>query len=199
MSSLSSALKRKINVWMYKFSKHPNSELTIFTHSIADSSFLPISIDLTFLPISISNPKKVFKFALMAILGSIIGALISYFVGKELFVIFGNIIINMFGGPEQWQQISHSFNNGYAEITLLIAAITPFPFVIGSLSAGFFKMNFWLFLLISILGRTIRFGVLAILIYYLGAAVRDFINKYTKPILIITILSIILLLLTFLI
>ena len=48
----------------------------------------------------------------------------------------------------------------------------------GKLSSGFFKFDFVQFIAASLLGRSLRFMIIAGLIYKFGAPIKTFIDKY---------------------
>ena len=59
-----------------------------------------------------------------------------------------------------------------------VAAITPIPYKVFTLSAGVFAVNFPVFVLASVLSRGLRFFLLAALIYRFGPPIARFIDKY---------------------
>ena len=176
--------KNRLHIWVEGFAERPNAKLTVFLHSLLDSSFFPISIDVTFVPISIARPKRAFQFAIWSTLGSIIGGIIAYFIGQELMSSVGLRIIDLYQAQDAWVEITNSLSGDVAGISLLIAGLTPFPFAIATLGAGAVNMDFCTFLLISFGSRFFRFIVLALLIYYFGPAVKFFLDKYYEKIVI---------------
>lgn len=184
MSILGKWLSR-IKIWVEGFAEKPYARLTVFLHSFADSSFFPVSIDATLVPISVARPKRAFQFGLWSALGSVLGGIFAYYIGLELMELVGIKIIEFYNAEEQWNSLVHSFQGDIANTSLLIAALTPIPFAIATLAAGAMKMDFYSFLLIIIAGRLARFIILALLIYYLGPSVKHFIDKYYEMIAII--------------
>lgn len=177
--------KNNLYTWVEGFAEKPYARLTVFLHSLADSSFFPVSIDITFVPISIARPKRAFQFALWSTLGSLIGGILAYFIGMELMSTVGVRIIDFYNAHEAWANITKSLSGEVANVSLLLAGLTPFPFAIATLGAGAVQMNLWSFILISIGARFVRFTILAFLIYYFGPAVKLFLDKYYEKIAII--------------
>lgn len=182
-------IKRKLTDWVSRFAEKPYARTTLFLHSLADSSFFPITIDITFLPISIASPKRAFQFAFWATLGSIIGGIIAYYIGMELMATLGERIVGLYGSEGTWDELVTTFRGDFAELTLIIASVTPLPFAVATIAAGVSQMDFTSFVIISILGRAFRFFALALLIYLFGPAVQVFLEKYSRIIAIIFFLS----------
>ena len=54
----------------------------------------------------------------------------------------------------------------------------PIPFKLITISAGTFNINIFMFIVASMLSRSARFFLLAILIYVFGEKIRFFIERY---------------------
>ena len=66
--------------------------------------------------------------------------------------------------------------NGF--VIVLTAGISPIPFKVVSIMSGFTKMQLSLFILSALLGRTIRFFIVATLLKYYGEKIKFFLEKY---------------------
>jgi membrane protein YqaA with SNARE-associated domain len=177
--------KNRLYSWVEGFAEKRYARLTVFLHSLADSSFFPVSIDVTFVPIAIARPKRAFQFAIWCTLGSLLGAVIAYFIGLELMSTIGIKIVDFYNAHETWESITTSLSGDVANVSLMLAGLTPFPFAIATLGAGAVEMNFTSFILISLGTRFLRFTILAVLIYYFGPAVKAFLDKYYEKLVII--------------
>ncbi len=178
-------IKQRLTAWVSRFAEKPYARTTLFLHSLADSSFFPITIDITFLPISIASPKRAFQFALWATLGSIAGGILAYYIGMEFMASVGETIVGLYGSKETWDELLTTFRGEYAEWTLIVAAVTPLPFAVATIAAGVARMDFANFVLISVMGRAFRFFALALLVYLFGPAVQVFLDKYSRTIAIV--------------
>ena len=72
------------------------------------------------------------------------------------------------------------FENYYKEFGILIvlgAGITPFPYKFITIASGVFGLNIFLFTIVSIIGRGLRFYLIAIL-YFFGEKIRLIIDRY---------------------
>jgi len=59
----------------------------------------------------------------------------------------------------------------------LIKGLTPIPYKVVTITAGFSDYNIWLFILFSIIARGVRFFAFAFLMYRYGEKAREIIEK----------------------
>lgn len=58
------------------------------------------------------------------------------------------------------------------------AALTPLPYKIFTVTAGIAQLNFWRFMVVSVLARGVRFFALAGAIYLFGPSIQNAIDEY---------------------
>ena len=63
-------------------------------------------------------------------------------------------------------------------LIVLGAGITPFPYKFITIASGVFGLNIFLFIIVSIIGRGLRFYLIAILLYFFGEKIKLIIHKY---------------------
>jgi len=145
--------------------------------SVIESIFFPIPPDVLIISISLSNKKKAFIAAFTATIFSVIGGLISYYIGMYLFNGVGQTIIIHFGYVNTFEKFINIYNK-YGFLFVVFAGLTPFPYKVITLASGFVKMNVFSFIVASILSRAIRFFLISSLIYFFNDTARKFIDKY---------------------
>ncbi|MBW8016017.1 MAG: hypothetical protein FVQ82_07515 [Planctomycetes bacterium] len=59
-----------------------------------------------------------------------------------------------------------------------IAGFTPIPYKVITITAGVFRIEFWIFCIASALSRSARFFLVASLFRWKGEAIKPFIDKY---------------------
>ena len=67
---------------------HAKASYYLFALSVAESSFFPIPPDVMLAPMCLAKPDKVWNFAFITTIGSVLGGILGYLIGKFLFVIF---------------------------------------------------------------------------------------------------------------
>jgi len=150
------------------------------TLSFIESFIFPIPPDVFIIPMTIAKPKNWFKIALIATTGSVLGAILGYFIGYIFFNEIGIKIFELYGVDNaSFLKDKVSSDGGIiAWITLLaIAGFTPVPFKLLTITSGFVHFNIFYFIVISILTRGSRFFIIAFLIGNFGPAMRKIIEK----------------------
>lgn len=154
--------------------------------SFLESTIVPIPLEAVLIPLMQARREKIWLIALMATLGCLIGALFGYALGYYLFDIVGDWIITTFSNPEQFEVVKQKMHEqGFWFVITL--GIVPIPFQIAMLAAGATKYSLTLFLIASVISRSIRYFGLALIVYYAGNQAERVIKKHkTKAILVLT-------------
>ena len=61
---------------------------------------------------------------------------------------------------------------------MFIAGVPPFPYKVITIASGVTQLNFFVFMVASVLARGIRFFAVAGLLYWFGPPIKGFIDKY---------------------
>ena len=145
-----------------------------------ESFIFPIPTDAMLVPMVIAKRNKFFKIALIAIIFSVLGALIGYFIGYTFFNEVGVKIFKIFGaenGNVFIEKLTSETGLVSGIIILFIAGFTPLPFKIITISSGFVHFNILLFIITCFISRGLRFFLVAYLTYKYGAAIGPFLEK----------------------
>lgn len=172
MKSLLLAMK----IWFNKTARSPLVIVALFFLSLFESIFFPIPPD-PFLLIAVAlNKKKWLRLSMSVFLGSIIGAIIAYILGQTLFDTFGVWMIETYSLQEEFTQVQVLFQKN-TFLAVLLAAFTPIPYKLFTLTAGFMNASIFQFILASIIGRGVRFFALGYITALFGEA---FYKKMSK-------------------
>ncbi|MBB4124311.1 YqaA family protein [Martelella radicis] len=168
---------RRLYNWTLSLAATRHAERALFAVSFAESSFFPIPPDVLMIPMVIAKPLKWLRIALICTLASILGAIGGYLIGMFLFEAVGQPILAFYGKEHSFEQIAEWYNT-WGGWGVLFAAITPFPYKVLTIFSGATGLNFGIFLLVSVIGRSFRFFLIAFLLNRYGVPIRDFIEKY---------------------
>ena len=174
-------IKTKINLLIEK-AKH-NAEKTLADKilgfiSIIESIIFPIPVDPFLAGLTLAAPKKAFKFALFCTVGSVIGGvvgwLLGYFVGPSI----ENILLNIPWFTEEKFKVVKLAYNENGMLIIFLGAFTPLPYKIITVTSGMAGINIFGFILMSLVGRGIRFFVVAYLVKFFGIPALLFLQKH---------------------
>jgi len=145
-----------------------------------ESFIFPIPTDVMIIPMVIAKREKFLKISLIAIVFSVLGALVGYLIG---YIFFNEIGIKIFGffGSENANIFKEKLASEKGLLSglliLFIAGFTPLPFKIITISSGFVHFNILLFIITCFIARGLRFFLVAYLTYKYGAAIGPFLEK----------------------
>tara|TARA_Y100001937_G_scaffold15195_1_gene20744 strand:- start:3380 stop:3832 length:453 start_codon:yes stop_codon:yes gene_type:complete len=121
--------------------------------------------------------ESLWQIALMATIGCVIGAVFGYALGYYLFDMVGQWLIDTFFSQEQFDNVKQQMQNqGFWFVMTL--GIAPIPFQVAMLAAGATQYSLPLFLLATVIARSIRYFGLAAVVYYTGDKAEQLIKRY---------------------
>ena len=156
--------------------------VALFGISFAESSFFPIPPDIPFIGMGIIHPKMAYTLALIMTAGSILGAIVGYFIG-----LYGGrpvvewLVSTRFGNrlfTRDMFETVETYYNKYDFWAVLIAAFTPIPYKVFTIGGGLCRINFWRFMLVSVIGRAGRFFLVGTLLYFFGEKAQPLLKHF---------------------
>ena len=163
-----------------KLAGHKRSKSILGFISFIESFIFPIPPDVLIIPMTIARKHKWIKIAMIATIGSVLGACLGYFIGYVFFNEIGLKIFDIYGVDNaSFLKDKVSSEGGVlAWITLLaIAGFSPVPFKLLTITSGFINFNILYFIIISLLTRGSRFFLIAFLIGNFGSTMKKIIEK----------------------
>jgi membrane protein YqaA with SNARE-associated domain len=153
--------------------------LGVFLVSLLDAALIPLpgGADVVVMSLSHHTPALMPLYLLMAVVGSTIGSVAPYLIGRAS----GEAALRKFNA-ERRERVLRMLKR-YDVWSLVLAAVLPppFPFKIFVISAGVFRMQIWRFIFALVIGRGFRFmleGLAAV--YYGDQAAQLFKQHYPK-------------------
>ncbi|NQT97484.1 MAG: DedA family protein [Candidatus Marinimicrobia bacterium] len=177
---------RRLYDWVLKWAETPYGPIALFILAFAEASFFPVPPDALLIALALGSRLKSLRFALNCAVASVLGAILGYGIGhfawwtgagefSGLAVFFFNHIP---GFSEQlFYRIQEQYNQWNFWI-IFTAGFTPIPYKVFTITAGAFNINFYMFIVASIVSRSARFFLVAGLIRLYGDPIREFIDKY---------------------
>ncbi len=167
------AIHRRLYEWVLGFAKTSIAPAALLIIAFIEA-FVPfVPPDALLIPMCLENRKKAALFAAIAMVGSVSGALVGYFIIAS-FIASGT---EWMFGAEIIEHIVAEFDQRGTSY-VFIAALTPVPFFALTTAAGVAKLNFGMFLAACVIGRSLRYGIEAGIVWWIGPAAKTFIEKW---------------------
>ena len=163
--------EKKINTLIEKAQSNavkPLADKVLGFISMIESIIFPIPVDPFLAGLTLAAPQKAMRFALICTVGSVLGGVIGWLLGYLVGPSIETLILNI---PWFTQEKFNSVKDAYNEngmLIIFIGAFTPLPYKIITLTSGMAEVNLIAFILISAIGRGIRFFIVAYLIKFFG-------------------------------
>ena len=182
---------------------HKSSNLYLGIVSFTESSFFPIPPDVMIIPMVIAKKKEYFKIFLIASIFSVLGGIFGYLLGY-LFYDLAIHVIEFYGYENKVENLKTSLSQGsgfFAWLSILfLAGFTPLPYKAFTIASGIVGFSLPVFIVVSLISRSLRFFIVAYLSYKFGDLFTEFMEKHgSKWFTIIGILIVIILGIVFLI
>ena len=163
-----------------KLAGHKSSKFFLGIMSFIESFIFPIPPDVLIIPMTIAKKNEWVKIALIATIGSVLGACLGYLIGFVFFNEIGVKIFELYGfdNTSFLKDKMSSEGGTIAWMTLLaIAGFSPIPFKLLTITSGFVNFNLLYFIVVSLITRGSRFFLIAFLVGNFGSAMKKVIEK----------------------
>ena len=160
---------------------HKSSKYYLAVVSFIESSFFPIPPDVMVIPMVISKKDDFFKIFLIATLFSVMGGILGYLIGAFFFDIAMNVM-TFYGYEDKLISLKNNLINNqgfYAWLSILfLAGFTPLPYKAFTISSGLIAFNLPIFIIVSLISRSLRFFIVAYLSYRFGELFTEYMEKH---------------------
>ena len=154
----------------------PYAAWTLGSVSFVESSFFPIPPDVMLIPMALARPDRAWHYATLCTWTSVLGGLLGYGIGALLYDSVGQWLIAIYGYGDKVEAFREAYNQ-YGAWIILLKGLTPIPYKIVTITSGFAGYNIFLFVLLSIIARGMRFYFIAWLISRYGPRARVIIEE----------------------
>ena len=163
-----------------KLAGHKSSKFFLAVMSFSESSFFPIPPDIMIVPMVIAKKNDYLKIFLIATFSSAVGGLLGYFIGS-FFLDLAMGVIEFYGYEEKVINLKDNLSSGNNFIlflgTLFLAGFTPLPFKVFTITSGIIGFNIFIFFIVCLVSRGLRFFVVSYLSFKFGDTFSKFMEK----------------------
>ncbi len=163
--------------WVLRHAEGPRARFWLAAFSFAEASFFPVPPDILLIAILLTNGAHWVRYSLITTCSSVVGSVFGYIIGVFFFAVIGEPLIAFYHLEESMAHVGKLFSDN-AFITILLAAFTPIPFKVFTIAAGLFHIDFFIFIIASLLGRGTRFFVIGYLLHRFGNKISSLLYKY---------------------
>ena len=160
---------------------HRRANFFLGVVSFVESSFFPIPPDVMIIPMVVAKKKNYLKIFLIASIFSVLGGVFGYMLGATFYDLAMNVI-EFYGYENKVTSLKVNLSKGEGFLAwlsiLFLAGFTPLPYKAFTIASGLIGFNLLIFVLVSLISRSLRFFIIAYLSYKFGELFTEFMNKY---------------------
>lgn len=150
----------------------PDAQSKLFGIAFLEAMYVPVPSDFLLIPMALLSPDRAVRYALVAAAGSVCGALVGYLLGFMALHMLGTMVVI----PVWLLNILVVFKY-YAAIFLISAGFSSVPFNLVTFLSGAAHVNIVMFMALSVLVRTIRYGLISWLIWRGGGRYQEWLER----------------------
>lgn len=144
--------------------------------SFVESSVFPIPPDLLLIPMVLATPRRAFLLATVCTVASVAGGYLGYAIGYFAFEAIGQPILEFYHAMDKYDALKASFDQWGAWI-IILKGMTPIPYKLLTIASGALKFDLVTFTFASLVCRSLRFFLVAALLWRFGEPIRLFIEE----------------------
>ena len=169
---------RRLYHWILSWANHPWGTLVLAILSFLDSFIFPIPPLFLQVALSLERPRRSFWYALVDTGASVIGSIIGFYIGYQLYASVGQWIIHTWHWEDQFAFAGGEFKKR-AFLFILAYSFVPFPYKVITIASGVFHdyVSLPTLLVASTIGRGWRFFLLGGICFFAGNRAKEFIEK----------------------
>lgn len=159
------------------WARHPRAPWYLGGLSVAESSFFPIPPDVMLAPMVLARPERAWFLAGLTTVASVLGGVMGYLIGLFAFQAV-EPLLHRFGHWDTYLAAREWFDVWGVWVILFIGGFSPVPYKIFTVTAGAVAMALLPFIIASLIGRGVRFFLVAALMRWGGARFEPYLRRY---------------------
>ena len=167
--------------------RHPRAPAYLVFLSFVEAIIFPIMPEVMLVPMCVAKPRRAFWFATLSLAGSMVGALVGYFLGHYAFEALKPMFaaIGMLHGIESGIAIVQAkmAESPWAVFTFLVlGGFMPIPMKVFTWASGIVGVPMLPYLASMAIGRAKRVFLLALVIRLGGERAEATLRRYIEPV-----------------
>ena len=171
---------KKLYLKSLELAAHKSSEFYLALVSFIESSFFPIPPDVMIVPMVMARKDRFIRIFLNATIFSVLGGIFGYFIGF-IFSDLAMSVVEFYNYEDKVNNLKARLSEGSGLyiwlVTLFLAGFTPLPFKVFTITSGLISFNIFIFIIICLISRGLRFFIVSYFTFRLGEPFVNFIEK----------------------
>lgn len=169
---------RKLYNWTLHWAGSRYAEPAMGVVSFVESSVFPIPADVLFIPMCLARKDRVWRYALIATITSVLGGIFGWWIGHYAFEALARPLLEFYGKLAAFESLKAQTGDTAILLMLITSGLSHLPpMKVVTILSGVVSFDLKWFILSAIVARGGRFYLLAYLLRRYGAQMASFIER----------------------
>jgi len=163
--------------WFVEHAHRPHALFWLGLVSFTDAIISPLAPEVFLVALMLAHPNRWKQYLTTAIITTIAGAAVGYYIATFLFLQFGEPLLAFYHLDHAFATARHLMV-GHVFVTMAVASFTPIPDKVFIYAGGFLGVHFFPYITGYFLGRSIRMAIVVYLTGRYGKQALDLFVRY---------------------
>ena len=169
---------KKLYDWTLSLAARKSAETWLAIIAFLESSVFLIPAEVLLVPMGLARPERVYRYALVATVTSVLGGIAGWFLGYYAYELVARPVLEFYGSLDKFELLRTSASRDAILVMLITSGIAHLPpMKVVTILSGAAGVDIWLFIVSAIGARGIKFFAIAWLLRRYGEPIREFIEK----------------------
>lgn len=183
-STKGTGVLKKLYDFTLHLAEHPKAIWALFFVALIESVIFPIPPDVMLIAMVLAVPGLAWRYASVCTIGSVVGGITAYFIGRYF---FNDIAEPLFSIPcahsekycvDVFMPLVKTQFEQWGVWLVAMSSVSILPYKLVTVTSGAVEMNLVAFTMTSLVGRGLRFFLVAALLKRFGEPIKHFIEKH---------------------
>ncbi len=169
---------RRLYDWTLSLAARKSAEVWLAVIAFIESSVFLVPADVLFVPMALSQPKRAYRYALVATLASTAGGIAGYLLGAYAYDALAKPVLAFYGKLDAFEQLRACAGRETTMLLLVTSGLAHLPPIkIVTILSGVIEVGLVFFIVSCIVARGARFFALAWALNRWGEPIKSFIER----------------------
>lgn len=169
---------KRLYDWTLSLAARKSAEWWLAFISFLESSVFPVPAEVLFVPMGIAKPERVYRYALIASVASVVGGIFGWAIGHYAYELVARPVLEFYGSLDKFEVLRSSSSKDAILLMLITSGLAHLPpMKVVTILSGAADVDIWLFIASAIAARGLKFFAIAWLLRRYGEPIREFIEK----------------------
>ena len=163
--------------WVLGWADRPSGPALLVLLALLEATVFPAPTEALLIALALGRPRRAWWLGALAAVASVLGGLAGYWLGSVFFDRLGQPLLASYGLLEHLEVVTSVYREN-AFLALATSGYTPIPYLLYTMIGGAAEVPLLTFVTGSLVGRSLKYLPLVVLVYFFGPGVRRILDRY---------------------